>query len=855
MLRSFARHSASIYDRYFFLATASVVYVALAALQHTRGQPGPLAVAALAPLLLTLVWRHGASKLGLDAGEVHPASVSALRVAAWGSALWAAASTGPAAEAAFALAANIGVGCALGAAASSLARIPERSGLAQPGGAARSLDAAVVCALVWGLASALPAARLVPDWQGPLLEPAATALVTSAASVAGLVVLAAAAWRLRASRRLELGVAERSSAALAITLVAALTAAPLAGLGVARVERVLPIGVLVAAVGCCWSAAARAPTSLARLMRAGLAVVAIGAPIALGAAAVAARWTSFAGVVAFAGCALAVVAGAVASAAARPFAAETQRWLEGLARAGQASLAPEPEAGIAAALAALQQLELEKPTRPALWRVQPPQRLGVDVAGYVRAEPGAAPADVYELARAEPEQILRREVLEALQVRRPEVRPALAWLDEQDAAAAVLLEEEHSPLGLLILPRGSRRRPLTLEEARAARGLAERLRSLLAQSSSLERLRERERDAEQRAQLLQAENAELAARVAQVTRPHEPLAEALASEARVAAYGRRARSTFEELERHARSAADVLLEAPLGADVIGYGCVFHVASARRAGPLVVADGAAAATQSVAHWEHETESPCARAAGGTLLLLNAAALPLAVQDALAIRLSKRAAEARSAPPFALVAVVGEAPAMLLARRELSRAFAQLLSPHALALPALRERPEDLRALVLHHACRSGARHEGAPLGVEPRALSLLIEHPWPGNDAELRLVVEGAARRARGPRITVADLVASGFAVQGESATGARSAVARTSVPEREGGSESVRAPLGSSPPSSELPRRMRSEIRRAQERDAEAATGSEAATAADAATAPAAADASPRPVTRRRRRR
>ena len=92
---------------------------------------------------------------------------------------------------------------------------------------------------------------------------------------------------------------------------------------------------------------------------------------------------------------------------------------------------------------------------------------------------------LYELAKGEPEQTLRTEVLETLEVRRADIRPPLAWLRSRDAMSLTLLTDEQGPLGALVLPAGTRVHALTLEEVRALRTLADRLAALLGVSSAL----------------------------------------------------------------------------------------------------------------------------------------------------------------------------------------------------------------------------------------------------------------------------------------------------------------------------------------------------------------------------------
>jgi transcriptional regulator with PAS, ATPase and Fis domain len=60
-----------------------------------------------------------------------------------------------------------------------------------------------------------------------------------------------------------------------------------------------------------------------------------------------------------------------------------------------------------------------------------------------------------------------------------------------------------------------------------------------------------------------------------------------------------------------------------------------------------------------------------------------------------------------------------------------------------LPALRERLDDLPALITHLLERASRRLGRAPATVSPEALRCLWGYPWPGNVRELQHVLEGA----------------------------------------------------------------------------------------------------------------
>ena len=62
---------------------------------------------------------------------------------------------------------------------------------------------------------------------------------------------------------------------------------------------------------------------------------------------------------------------------------------------------------------------------------------------------------------------------------------------------------------------------------------------------------------------------------------------------------------------------------------------------------------------------------------------------------------------------------------------------------LHIPPLRERPDDVPALLTHFA-RQAAQRLGHPVSVTPSALAALTSYAWPGNVRELRNAVERAA---------------------------------------------------------------------------------------------------------------
>ncbi|HEX2209754.1 MAG TPA: sigma-54 dependent transcriptional regulator [Longimicrobium sp.] len=74
-----------------------------------------------------------------------------------------------------------------------------------------------------------------------------------------------------------------------------------------------------------------------------------------------------------------------------------------------------------------------------------------------------------------------------------------------------------------------------------------------------------------------------------------------------------------------------------------------------------------------------------------------------------------------------------------------------------LPPLRERLEDIPALLTHFAGQA-AHRLGHPVSVTPSALAALSQYSWPGNVRELRNAVDRAAALAGDGRLDVKDFV-------------------------------------------------------------------------------------------------
>ena len=76
---------------------------------------------------------------------------------------------------------------------------------------------------------------------------------------------------------------------------------------------------------------------------------------------------------------------------------------------------------------------------------------------------------------------------------------------------------------------------------------------------------------------------------------------------------------------------------------------------------------------------------------------------------------------------------------------------------LIVPALRDRKEDIRALVEHFLGRMARPGTDTPRQIAPEAMTMLLDYHWPGNVRELQNVIERMVVRARTEVIGVDDV--------------------------------------------------------------------------------------------------
>jgi two-component system response regulator FlrC len=146
-------------------------------------------------------------------------------------------------------------------------------------------------------------------------------------------------------------------------------------------------------------------------------------------------------------------------------------------------------------------------------------------------------------------------------------------------------------------------------------------------------------------------------------------------------------------------------------------------------------------------------------GGTILLDEVGEMEPALQAKLLRVLQEHEVDrVGGTRPVAIdarvVATTNRALAPLVAAGGFRRDLYYRLHVIPLTLPPLRERPEDVDALIDYFCARL---RPDRPVTLEPAARSHLQRHPWPGNVRELEHVIERALLLAAGDVIRVADV--------------------------------------------------------------------------------------------------
>jgi two-component system response regulator HydG len=196
----------------------------------------------------------------------------------------------------------------------------------------------------------------------------------------------------------------------------------------------------------------------------------------------------------------------------------------------------------------------------------------------------------------------------------------------------------------------------------------------------------------------------------------------------------------------------------------------HHHSNRRFAALISVDCAALTAATI-----ETElfgagsvtSALKRADGGTLLINEINFMPQPVQ----LRLAEFLKDYRLPQPDGATGekidlrliVTGDDDLDSMVRKDALRTeLLQHLNVYPIAVPALRERTEDIESLVDYFLRRISTQLSCGPLTITHQALQKLYAHSWPGNIRELENALQRAAGLCRNGQIDDADIRFVGF---------------------------------------------------------------------------------------------
>ena len=231
----------------------------------------------------------------------------------------------------------------------------------------------------------------------------------------------------------------------------------------------------------------------------------------------------------------------------------------------------------------------------------------------------------------------------------------------------------------------------------------------------------------------------------------------------------------EQIHQVAATRAAVLIDGEAGTGKGAAARAIHAGGPRRAGPFVAIDcersGGEALERELFGGDHAGAGALARADQGTLFVEEIGEASAAAQARL-LRLLQEGAFERSGGATLRVDVrlIAGTRHDLDARVREGRFRDDLLrrlSAARIAMPALRDRAEDIPTLVERFVREANRRHRRGIRRVTRGVLEQLERHPWPGNVRELRDTIDAMVVSAPGARpLDLADLPQ---ALRGESA--------------------------------------------------------------------------------------
>jgi sigma-54 specific flagellar transcriptional regulator A len=264
----------------------------------------------------------------------------------------------------------------------------------------------------------------------------------------------------------------------------------------------------------------------------------------------------------------------------------------------------------------------------------------------------------------------------------------------------------------------------------------------------------------------------------ELDRRHERLTLRPTSRGKIVGTSAKIRAVMDTVDRVARSNCNVLITGESGTGKESTVAAIHDASKRADKPLVTVNcgalpealmeselfGHARGAFTGAHVSRQGR--VAQAEGGTLFLDEIGELPMALQAKLLRLIQQReytpVGDNRTIRcDIRIIAATNRKLAEEVSRGTFREDLYYRLNVIELQLPALRERREDIPALVQHFYRDSLVMAGRDDLdGFDQDALEAIEEHEWPGNIRELENVIQRAVLLAPGPMIRREDIPAN-----------------------------------------------------------------------------------------------
>ena len=249
----------------------------------------------------------------------------------------------------------------------------------------------------------------------------------------------------------------------------------------------------------------------------------------------------------------------------------------------------------------------------------------------------------------------------------------------------------------------------------------------------------------------------------------------------------------------ASSDANVLITGETGTGKELFAWAIHDNSSRAGKPFVVVD-CAALTQSLVEsvlFGHEKgaftgaekaqDGMIKQAHGGTLVLDEVGELPPPVQKTFLRVLQEHrfrplGGKEEAHSNFRLIAATNRNLDQMVKEGLFRKDLFFRIRSLTIELPPLRERPEDIKGLIIYHLAKHCERYETGTKGLSPEFIDALTKHDWPGNVRELVHAMETALIAANSEPILFPDHLPMHIRVQV-----ARTTISRATRSARESG--------------------------------------------------------------------